>query len=394
MNQDALRQWEHFLRIYPQKGQEGINYAFVGGQAVHILLSADTVADRKIKNKDVVDSRKHKDFDIYDNRNFFKTSYGQELWEVLDQSHQLYPVELERPFRESYYFEIIKGDSVFGCPAPREEDITYCFVNGVKFYTATPEYLIAAKIATPFGSPRNEDVQDIRNLSQKFTVQSAELTRIIQSSMLNSFFPYDLINDVENQSTLQKVEDYAKRMMREKYKSLPISLEKVSYSGLATLTQFEPRELHIDSSAMQLLESTVSNQNHYRAIDMASGNIIELGKELRPLYALGGLYLAACPIITMPALLTTLLDRTIINIRQEGRKGLQRAAYVKKTLDQLANTASPRANIQSYTESAMVMASILLTTGYLHQWAAKFKGIIPDLDHSKNIVKQLGVPLA
>ncbi len=53
-----------------------------------------------------------------------------------------------------------------------------------------------------------------------------------------------------------------------------------------------------------------------------------------------------------------------------------------------------QATAQPYVESSMVMASILLTTDYLHQWAAKFRAIIPDLDHAEKIVEQLGVPLS
>ena len=237
-----LEDAENVRNRYPQTNKENrINWALACGSAAKFLLEADDTKERNIKNGYIPD-RSHKDLEIYlfgDENLKGKAKNPLDIFGVnFFGPLQTVDYSMKEEPEFSFFVEALKG-YYFGFVSPKENDIVQLKLDNKKFYSLSPEFIIASKLFSTKGIREGVDDKDSLNLLRKFDTDNKYLTDLIKTTKYN-FIGEDEVNNLEE---LLKSGDFFKIVtnnIKAQYSKSGLDIEEMPYNCLVSLLDYLP----------------------------------------------------------------------------------------------------------------------------------------------------------
>ena len=248
-------------RRYPQTSRDRtVNYAFGGGSAAKLLLDADEVKGTHIKDDSIKDGREHKDLEVI----AFNDVFGNKA----PDPHNLLGIDFYGPLQvvdyanipqHGIYVEILR-DSYFGFNVPSTRDTRRVNVDGKRFVTLSPEFMLASKLFSTCDL-RDIDYDDALRLLRKFGINREYLGSIIQDTRFAHLVSEEDLEDlecrVEDRSLFHRIE----REVKQKYSWVLPEADDISYGVTVSLLEVEPEDLILTPEKAAFIDWTRSKLN-------------------------------------------------------------------------------------------------------------------------------------
>ena len=245
-------------RRYPQTSRDRtVNYAFGGGSAAKLLLDADEVKGTHIKDDSIKDGREHKDLEVI----AFNDVFGNKA----PDPHNLLGIDFYGPLQvvdyanipqHGIYVEILR-DSYFGFNVPSTRDTRRVNVDGKRFVTLSPEFMLASKLFSTCDL-RDIDYDDALRLLRKFGINREYLGSIIQDTRFAHLVSEEDLEDlecrVEDRSLFHRIE----REVKQKYSWVLPEADDISYGVTVSLLEVEPEDLILTPEKAAFIDWTRS----------------------------------------------------------------------------------------------------------------------------------------
>jgi len=245
-------------RRYPQTSRDRtVNYAFGGGSAAKLLLDADEVKGTHIKDDSIKDGREHKDLEVI----AFNDVFGNKA----PDPHNLLGIDFYGPLQvvdyadipqHGIYVEILR-DSYFGFNVPSTRDTRRVNVDGKRFVTLSPEFMLASKLFSTYGL-RDIDYDDALRLLRKFGINKEYLGSIVQDTRFTHLVSEEDLEDlecrVEDRSLFHRIE----REVKQRYRGVLPEVDDLSYDATVSLLEVESEDLILTPEKAAFIDWTRS----------------------------------------------------------------------------------------------------------------------------------------
>ncbi len=248
---------------YPQQDKDNsINYAFAGGGAAMLLLTADKVVGRDFKDSSVGDERNHKDLDIAAFNSVFGIRKNRNRHDVYGINFggpllNLDYAEKEIP-RHGIYVEVLRN-TYFGFKVPTTEDTVVAIKDGKKYITLSPEFVAASKAMGAQGFREGVDDADARALLQKFDINKDYLASLAQQSEFRSIVPEIELPTLENLILSGDFYRRARSRIIERYQHEIPFASQIPYGDLVNLLKFNPGEIVINDRQREFMDQSTGD---------------------------------------------------------------------------------------------------------------------------------------
>ncbi len=209
------------------------NWAVIGGGATKFLLEAEWVGGAKVFRPPRASPRTHKDLDIY----AFKPGACKI---PLDRPHEILRVLFwKRPKKYDYRerdpnqlcfcIEVLRGSTCFGFPPPRRRDIVHVRMSsGLSCWAVRPEYIVATRLFSHL-PVREEDLVDVEQLRQRFTLNVDVLVEIVRRGPFQCL-PEDELRHLCERLSTKDIEAAAKAIVESRFNCVANDEEIASWA--------------------------------------------------------------------------------------------------------------------------------------------------------------------